>query len=69
LDNSESLLTDLQQKIGVSLTEDVFKKHAPARKLHQLCEQLVARWSKLKQSLNEILESIQLKVCMYKYNW
>ena len=63
--NSEHLLSDLQQKVEVNLTEEVYKKHASARKLHQLCEQLVTRWNDLKQKLNDVLESIQLKVCNY----
>ena len=62
MENSKGLIKDLQDKMGVSLTEDVFKEHASARKLHQLCEQLIARWNTLKENLNEILEIIQLKV-------
>ena len=67
INNSESLLSDLQEKVEVNLTEEVYKKHASARKLHQIYEQLVTRWNDLKTNLNDMLESIQLKVpiCIY----
>ena len=67
--NNEKLLSELQEKAEVNLTEEVYKKHASARKLHQLYEQLVTRWNELKNNLNEMLESIQLKVqtCPYMY--
>ena len=67
--NNEKLLSELQEKAEVNLTEEVYKKHASARKLHQLYEQLVTRWNELKNNLSEMLESIQLKVqtCSYMY--
>ena len=65
MDNNEKMLSELQEKAEASLTEEVYKKHASARKLHQHCEQLVTRWKDLKNHLNEGLESIQLKVQAY----
>ena len=62
MDSSESLLLDLQQKMAVSLTEEVYKKHVPARKLHQICEQLIERWDQLKQDFNTILHQVQDQV-------
>ena len=64
MNGSENLLLELQQKVKVNLTEEVYKKHASARKLHQLFEQLVNRWNELKEKLNDMLESVQLKVCI-----
>jgi len=68
MNDRENLLIELQQKVKVNLTEEVYKKHASARKIHQLFEQLVNRWNELKEKLNDILESIQLKVCAYIRN-
>ena len=67
INNSENLLSDLQETVEVNLTEEVYKKHASARKLHQIYEQLVTHWNDLKTNLNDMLESIQLKVpiCIY----
>ena len=65
--NNEKLLSELQEKVEANLTEEIYKKHASARKLHQLYEQLVTRWKELKNNLNEMLESIQLKVQTYVY--
>ena len=63
MEKNKSLLQHLQQKVGVNLTENLLKKHPSARELHQHCEQLVARWNKLQENLNDTLENVQLKVC------
>ena len=62
MDSSEGLLLDLQQKMAVNFTDEVFKKHVPARKLHQICEQLIKRWTKLKEDFNAILQRVQDQV-------
>jgi len=62
MDNSEGLLLDLQQKMAVNFTGEVFKKHVPARKLHQICEELIKRWTKLNEDFNAILHQVQDQV-------
>jgi len=73
MESSEGLLLDLQDKMAINFTGEVFKKHVPARKLHQTCEQLIQRWSKLEQDLNTLLKQVEdqviyLAITVYIFN-